>query len=137
MPFMTNKTYKDMTRSEQLAYHRGKNRAYYLKRVGALSRVSPLENTPEREAQRQRDKANRRATRAKQARIMDEFTQFVTAEAHDLRKLRNSSTNIEWHVDHIIPLKGKQVCGLHIWSNLAVIPKTHNLSKGNTLALHD
>lgn len=137
MPFMTNVSYKNLTREEQLAYHREKNRAYYLKRVGTLKRISPLENTLEREAQRQRDKANRRATRAKQARIRDEFTAFVTSEAHDLRKRRNASTGTEWHVDHILPLKGKQVCGLHIWSNLAVIPKTQNLSKGNKLALHD
>lgn len=132
-----NVAYQDLTREEQLAYHREKNRAYYLQRVGALKRISPLENTPEREAQRCRDKSNRRATRAKQARIIDEFTAFVTSEAHELRKLRNNSTDIEWHVDHIIPLKGKQICGLHIWSNLAVIPKTQNLSKGNKLALHD
>ena len=93
--------------------------------------MSPLENTPEHEAQRQRDKANLRATRAKQARFNDELTQLVVAEAHDLRKLRNKTTGIVWHVDHILPLKGKNICGLHIWSNLQVIPAKVNLSKGN------
>ena len=144
MPFMKGKpnphgkvAYSSLSYEEQLAYKREANRKAYLKKVGKLSRISPLENTPEREAQRQRDKANRRATRAKQARVSDEFTQFVTAEAHDLRKLRNTSTTCEWHVDHIIPLKGKQACGLHIWSNLAVIPKKLNLSKGNTIAIYD
>lgn len=151
MPFMTKKphgnlgrknphgkvAYSQLSREEQLAYMREKNRSYYLKKVGSLSRISPLENTPEREAQRLRDKANNRATRAKQARIMDEFTKLVTSEAHSLRKERNRLTGIEWHVDHIIPLKGKDVCGLHIWSNLQVIPKTLNLQKGNIHAVHD
>jgi hypothetical protein len=75
-------------------------------------------------------KTNTRCTRAKQARRGDELTAFVTAEGHRLRILRNSCTKIEWHVDHIIPLKGKTVSGLHVWNNLQVIPKTLNLRKG-------
>ena len=66
-----------------------------------------------------------------------EFTQLVVEEAHDLRLLRNSLTGIEWHVDHIIPLRGKLVCGLHIWNNFAVIPKVNNLRKGNYHSIHD
>lgn len=98
--------------------------------------MSPLVNTPEHEAQRQRDKANRRATRAKLARFPDELTQFIYSECHELRKLRNKITGFEWHVDHIIPLKGKEVCGLHIWSNFQVVPKVVNLKKGNRHAVH-
>lgn len=38
----------------------------------------------------------------------------------------------EWHhVDHVIPLRSKLVCGLHTEQNLRVIPGTDNLSKGN------
>lgn len=128
--------YQKLSRPEQLAYMREKNRSYYLKKVGKLVRTSPLINTPEHEAQRQRDKANSRATRAKQARFKDELSILVFNEAHSLRKLRNQSTGIEWHVDHIIPLKGKEVSGLHIWSNLQVIPKIINLKKGNKLAFY-
>lgn len=34
-------------------------------------------------------------------------------------------------VDHIVPLKGALVSGLHVENNLMIIPKLKNLSKGN------
>lgn len=60
-----------------------------------------------------------------------ELTDLVTKEAHDLRLRRNKITGINWHVDHIIPLNGKLVSGLHVWNNLRVIPARLNMEKGN------
>ena len=39
--------------------------------------------------------------------------------------------NIDYEVDHIIPLLGKKVSGLHVESNLQIIPKHLNRTKGN------
>ena len=36
-----------------------------------------------------------------------------------------------WHVDHIVPLKSKLVCGLHCEANLRPPPPAENISKGN------
>lgn len=124
--------YKAATKAHQQAnpeYWRALNKEAYRKKHGPIKRN--MNHTEETRAEWARDKANRRCTRAKQARFTDELTLLVVQEAHDLRIRRNTVTGTEWHVDHKVPLKGKYVCGLHIWSNLQVIPKILNLKKGN------
>ena len=37
----------------------------------------------------------------------------------------------KWHVDHIIPIQGKLVSGLHVPSNLRVITESENVRKNN------
>ena len=40
-----------------------------------------------------------------------------------------SKTGVVFHVDHIAPLQGKEVCGFHSHENMQVIPWHENLRK--------
>lgn len=57
--------------------------------------------------------------------------QFFIAEAYDLANRRSKLFSFKWHVDHIVPLQSKIVCGLHAHTNLRVIPGSENISKHN------
>lgn len=46
-------------------------------------------------------------------------------------KAMTLDTGVAHEVDHVIPLRGERVSGLHVPWNLAVIPKLDNARKGN------
>ena len=62
---------------------------------------------------------------------LTEDDKWVMAEAYELAALREKIVGGKWHVDHIVPLQGKVVSGLHTPINLQVIPAKLNRSKSN------
>lgn len=62
---------------------------------------------------------------------LSEDEMWLIEEVFKLASLRTKTTNIKWQVDHIIPLQGETVSGLHCPENLQVIPAIDNMKKNN------
>lgn len=58
---------------------------------------------------------------------------WLISEVYDLARLRTEKTGNKWEVDHIVPLRGSNVCGLHTPFNLQVVLQSENRKKSNRL----
>lgn len=74
---------------------------------------------------RQADKLNRTP------KWVDSNEICAMGEFYSLAAIKTRLTGYKWEVDHIIPLKGRNVSGLHTIYNLQVIPAIENRSKNN------
>lgn len=50
---------------------------------------------------------------------------------YQLARIYSDHAGQKYHVDHIVPLKHKLVCGLHNERNLQILPSVENLKKRN------
>ena len=53
------------------------------------------------------------------------------ANMGEIYKIYKKAKDKGLHVDHIIPIKGKNVSGLHVENNLQLLEPSKNLIKGN------
>jgi hypothetical protein len=111
---------------------REKRKQYYLDNIETERESAKLKSREWRKnnpGKRNALKANYRAAKLQATPIWADLKaiELFYIEAQDLSKLMG-----EWyHVDHIIPLRGKNVCGLHVPANLQIITATENLRKQN------
>lgn len=88
---------------------------------------------------RQNNKAKRCAQQCKRQAIKLQATPKWMTKQHfdqieifyDAAAKLSKEFGIPMEVDHIMPLRGKDGCGLHVPWNLQVIPKKDNMRKGN------
>lgn len=55
------------------------------------------------------------------------------AEIYRACREKSQSTGVVYHVDHIVPIQGRKVSGLHVHWNLRIITASENCAKGNRL----
>jgi len=112
------------------------NKAVILARNLAWSKENPEKrraiDTACKKLHPENGRANTAKRRAKKLQATPAWAdEFIIGEAYALALLRTKMLGFAWHVDHIVPLRSKMVCGLHVHTNLQVIPAAHNMSKGN------
>lgn len=76
--------------------------------------------------------ATKAARRAREKFATPGWADLVRIESvYATAALRTKETGQRWQVDHIVPLVSPLVCGLHVESNLQVVPAFVNQSKNN------
>lgn len=114
-------------------YYRQKRKEYRLKnpeKERLISLASMQKRKPQKAA----------AERARQARKLKATPLWLTK--NQLAEMKNvyvaaqkmsALAGFNCHVDHIIPLKGKDVCGLHVPWNLRIVSQSYNSIKRNSI----
>jgi len=139
-----NRIYKKAERKRNPEHVRQRKRAWDSRnRERVASCRKERETEADRIKSRERAAAHYWANKAehaarsikRQARVKRATPSWVDFEAikkiYIKRQVVSERTGIQHHVDHIVPLLGKNVCGLHVPWNLQVIPAADNLSKSN------
>lgn len=142
-----NAKYMKSVRGDQdkLALHRSKQAAYRFENkariraaIAQWSSLNPqkVKLYSARVKSTHRDKVNastaaRRAAKLHRTpRWLSDDDKWLIDQIYGLAALRTKILGFPWHVDHIIPLQGRIVSGLHTPYNLQVIPGVDNSRKG-------
>lgn len=74
---------------------------------------------------------NARRYAAKRQHTPEWADQAKIKEFYAHARVMTETFGVPYHVDHIIPLRGKKASGLHVHTNLQILPGAENVRKGN------
>lgn len=119
---------------ERAAAARDAWRAANLDKARAYCRAYHVENPPNVAPELVRQYAADRRARKRQA-MPPWADKKEIADVYRAARERQIETGDLWHVDHIIPLKHRLVCGLHVAANLQLLPGLENIRKNNSFVV--
>ena len=102
--------YASHTKSKLVALQRQKKRLDKVAAYEALRRAKKLQRTPA---------------------WLSTFDKLKIERIYKIAAMLTRKNKELWHVDHIIPLQGKLVSGLHVPNNLQVMRAIDNIAKNN------
>jgi len=118
-------------REQNIEYHRAIARDYYRDNTESMKRYH-IRWSRENAAKANQHAMNRHAAKLRRTPgWLTEDDLWVMNEIYDLAKLRAKTTGVKHQVDHIIPLRGELVSGLHTPWNMQVITAEENARKNN------
>ena len=117
---------RDLANPEQAAARKAKWREENREQHNAINREWNANNKPVKAAL----ESKRRAMQLQRTPSWDPDAHLIIAK-YQLATMLSQASGVPHHVDHIIPLQGHKVSGLHVFSNLRVIPGTDNVKKSN------
>jgi len=118
-----DENYRASERARILAFHRANP-----EKIKACNARYAAKNLPRLNA---KSKAYVLSRERRTPNWLTEEDLWMLEQAYELAAIRTKVFGFRWDVDHVIPLHGRLVSGLHVPQNVQVIPAALNQSKSN------
>ena len=131
-------SYNKLKQNPEWVKERRKKINAHRAKVGRSAEISNPEvkrrykQTPRGKIATSTNDAKRRAAKIQRTPAwLSEDDYWMLEQAYELAALRTKLFGFSWHVDHVLPMQGKKISGLHVPSNVQVIPGVENVRKAN------